>query len=151
MAMRPLPAERPLGKPTWVSPGAAHLPAPNMYKNKNLRSYQKASVYDALQNGPYIHQPNLPFYQKSSWLANIWYHYASICITSPVFLYGGSISQRLKPEYNTLRLLLQGSTLESKDTTLPPAPTSTFAIHMTENDMSQTMLYMGLTGAQCLM
>ena len=60
-----------------------------------------------------------------------------------------SMSQRLKPEYNTVRLLSQGSTLESKDAWLPPPPTSTFAIHMTENDMSQTMLHMGLTGAQC--
>ena len=60
-----------------------------------------------------------------------------------------SISQRLKPVYNTVRLLSQGSTLESKDAILPPPPTSTFAIHMTENDMSKTMLHMGLSGAQC--
>ena len=33
-----------------------------------------------------------------------------------------SISQRLKPVYNTVRLLSQGSTLESKDATLPPPP-----------------------------
>ena len=60
-----------------------------------------------------------------------------------------SISQRLKPVYNTVRLLSQGSTLESKDAILPPPPTSTFAIDMTENDMSETMLHMGLSGAQC--
>ena len=50
-----------------------------------------------------------------------------------------SITQKLKPHHHTVRLLTKGTTLERKQTPLPRAPLSSFAIHMAENDMSQTM------------
>ena len=60
-----------------------------------------------------------------------------------------SITQKLKPDHHTVRLLTKGTAVEREQTSLTRAPLSSFAIYITKNDMSQTMLRMGLSGAQC--
>ena len=58
-----------------------------------------------------------------------------------------STAQKLKPEHNTVSLLIAGSSLERKYAPLPAPLSSTHAIDMTENNMTQTMIQMGLSGA----
>ena len=45
-----------------------------------------------------------------------------------VCFFAVSISQKLKPDHTSVGLQSQGSTLESKNTSLLPAPTSSFAV-----------------------
>ena len=87
---------------------------------------------------------------------------ALFCLTREVYLVAGgsthfwvvtcapeSMSHKLKHGHNIARLLTNGTALEHKQTSLPQALPVSFAIHMTQQNMSQTMLHMGLSGAQC--
>ena len=60
-----------------------------------------------------------------------------------------SIDQRLEPARFSTRLLSQGRTLDRKPCQLPESPLHSHAVHMSEKDMTQTMLKLGMTGSQC--
>ena len=60
-----------------------------------------------------------------------------------------TIEQRLEPARYSTRLLSQGRALDRKPCQLPESPLHSHAVHLSEKDMTQTMLKMGMTGSQC--